>query len=46
MNVEAARQLTQLADRMQQLTAQGNMTDNDRDALARSALGVVGVSSG
>jgi hypothetical protein len=44
MNFESARQLTQLADQMQKLSAQGQMTDNDRDALARSALGVAGVS--
>ena len=44
MNVEAARQLTQLADQMQALSAQGTMTDDDRDALAHAALGVVGVS--
>ena len=44
MDVGAARQLTQLADRMQSLTAQGQMTDEDRDALSQAALGVAGIS--
>jgi hypothetical protein len=46
MSVESARQLTQLADRMQTLTnvGQGQLSDGDREALTRAALGVAGIS--
>jgi len=44
MNVESARQLTQLADRMSALETQGQMTDDDRMALADSALAVARIS--
>lgn len=44
MNVESARQLTQLADQMQQLSSQGSgLSDEDRSALAGSALEVAGI---
>lgn len=44
MNAEAARQLVQLSDRMQALTASG-MADADRAALADAALSVAGINS-
>jgi hypothetical protein len=43
MDFEGARQLTQLADKMQILEQSGEMSDDDRAALARSALAVAGV---
>lgn len=47
MNIESARQLTQLADRMQQLTAagKGQISDDDRQMMAEAALGVAGVKA-
>ena len=45
MNIEAARQLTQIADRMQSLTVQGSMTDDDRQAVTTAALGVAGITN-
>lgn len=44
MDVDSARQLTLLADRMRMLVARGQLTREDRSALATSALGVVGIS--
>jgi hypothetical protein len=43
MDFESARQLTQLADKMQMLQSAGQLTDADRGAIARSALAVAGV---
>ena len=46
MNIEAARQLTQIADKMSMLTNQaGGMTDDDRASLTEAALGVAGISN-
>ena len=45
MSIDSARQLVQIADRMQQLTNQGQMTDDDRDAITHAALGVAGIST-
>lgn len=45
MNLEKARSLTQLSDRMKLLSSQGQLTDEDRDAIAHSALAVAGVNS-
>lgn len=44
MNLESARQLTQISDRMQIMQQQGAMTDEDREAVADAALGVAGIS--
>jgi hypothetical protein len=43
MSFEGARQLTQLADKMQLLQQSGQLTADDRAALARSALAVAGI---
>jgi hypothetical protein len=43
MSFESARQLTQLAARMNVLQQNGQLTDADREALARSALAVAGL---
>ena len=46
MNIEAARQLTQIADKMSMLTnQQGGMTDADRASLTDEALAVAGISN-
>ncbi len=46
MNVEAARSLTLISDRMAQLDSQGNgITDEDRAALAGAALEVAGIQA-
>ena len=45
MNIEAARQLTQISNRMQALSAQGAMADEDRDAVTTAALGVAGITN-
>ncbi len=45
MSVESARSLTQLSDRMNMLSTQGQLTADDRDALAHSALAVAGVDT-
>ena len=45
MNLESARQLSQLADKIQQLTRTGKMTPEDREAITNSALGVAGLST-
>ena len=45
MNIDAARQLTQISDKMAVLQAQANgMSDDDRAALAGAALNVAGIS--
>ena len=45
MSLESARQLTQLSDRMNALTANGQqMTDEDRAALSDAALSVAGIT--
>ena len=44
MSVESARSLTQLSDRMNLLSTQGQLTADDRDALAHSALAVAGIN--
>jgi hypothetical protein len=45
MDIDAARQLTQLADKMTELTNQnGGMTDQDRAAVTDAALQVAGIS--
>jgi len=44
MNLESARQLVQLSDQMSALESQGKLTDDDRIALADSALAVAGIS--
>jgi hypothetical protein len=45
MSFENARQLAQLSDKLQTLTASGQITDEAREDLANSALGVAGISS-
>jgi hypothetical protein len=48
MSVEAARQLTQISDRMQMLQAQGGqngMSDDDRVAVTNAALSVAGITN-
>ena len=46
MNVEAARSLTLISDKMSQLDSQGNgITDEDRGALAGAALEVAGIQA-
>jgi hypothetical protein len=46
MNIESARQLTQLADKMNEFQSQsGGITTADQVALTNAALGVAGVSS-
>ncbi len=44
MNVGSARQLAQLADKVQNLTDQGTMTAEDREAITDAALSVAGLS--
>ena len=44
MSVESARQLTQLADKVQQLSTQSGLSLADRDAITNSALGVAGIT--
>jgi hypothetical protein len=45
MNLDAARELTQISDKMAVLVNQnGGMTDDDRASLTESALGVVGIT--
>ncbi len=43
MNFESARQLTELADKMALLEQSGQISSDDREALARSALSVAGL---
>jgi len=44
MDIEPARQLTQLADKMSQFSNKdGGMTQADQNALAEAALGVAGI---
>jgi hypothetical protein len=43
MSLEGARQLTQLADTMQKLTAQGKFTGEDQLAVSSAALSVAGI---
>jgi len=45
MSFESARQLAQIADKLQNLNAAGQISDEDRDALSNSALGVAGLSA-
>ena len=45
MSVESARSLTQLSDRMNLLSTQRQLTADDHDALAHSALAVAGVDT-
>ncbi len=45
MNYDAAVQLTQLADKVQAMTANGSMSSEDREAITESALSVAGISS-
>ena len=45
MSFGSAVQLVQLSDRVQQMSAQGQMTDEDRDAVTGSALEIAGISS-
>jgi len=46
MNIDAARNLTQIADKMSVLTNQsGGMTDDDRTSLTEAALGAAGISN-
>ena len=45
-NLTAAKQLVQLADKMQVMQTQANgMSDDDRNALAQAALGVAGITN-
>jgi hypothetical protein len=45
MSADAASQLIVLADQVQKLSAQGAMTDEDRQAITEATLNVAGVSS-
>jgi hypothetical protein len=45
MTFEAAQALTQLSDRMQTLNSSGQITDDDRMAIADAALGVAGIKT-
>jgi len=44
MTYEKAMELTKLADKVQAMTVQGQMTEDDRDAVVASAMGAAGVS--
>jgi hypothetical protein len=46
MNIDAARQLTQISDKMAVLMNEsgGQMTDDDRASLTEAALGVAGIT--
>ena len=43
-NVGSARELVKLADKVQALTKQGNMSSEDRAAITDAALGIAGIS--
>jgi hypothetical protein len=45
MSFDSARQLAELADKMSSLTASGQVTEEDREAITHAALGVAGLST-
>jgi hypothetical protein len=45
MSVSSALQLTQLSDKVVQMTKTNQMTGADRDAVTKSALGIAGIST-
>jgi len=44
MDYDKALELTKLADKVQAMTVQGQMTEDDRDAVVASAMGAAGVT--
>lgn len=45
MELNSARQLTQLADKVEEMTRKSGLSSDDREAITESALGVAGIST-